>query len=181
MAEPYLSEIRMMSFGFAPKGWAQCNGQLLPINQNQALFSLLGTTYGGDGRVNFGLPDLRARTPIHMGNNHTLGERGGEQAHTLTIAELPTHNHVPSARAENGDQNLGGTQPGPTKAAAQGLVSLANNQTTPANIYGTGALNQSMSSLAIGNTGGSQAHLNMQPFLTINFSIALQGIFPSQN
>ena len=97
MAEPFLSEIRMMSFVFAPKGWALCTGQLLPINQNQALFSLLGTTFGGDGRVNFALPDLRARTPIHVGAAHTLGERGGEQAHTLTISELPTHTHVAQA------------------------------------------------------------------------------------
>ena len=94
MAEPFLTEIRIMSFVFAPKGWALCNGQLLPINQNQALFSLLGTTFGGDGRVNFALPDLRGRTPIHVGGGHTLGERGGEQAHTLSIAEMPTHTHV---------------------------------------------------------------------------------------
>ena len=97
MAEPFLSEIRIMSFVFPPKGWALCNGQLLPINQNQALFSLLGTTFGGDGRVNFALPDLRGRTPIHVGSGHTLGERGGEQAHTLSIAELPTHTHVANA------------------------------------------------------------------------------------
>src|SRR5215213_1111060 len=97
MAEPFLSEIRIMSFVFAPKGWALCNGQLLPINQNQALFSLLGTTFGGDGRVNFALPDLRARTPIHVGSGHTLGERGGEQAHTLSISELPTHFHFANA------------------------------------------------------------------------------------
>src|SRR5215208_4499801 len=97
MAEPFLSEIRIMSFNFAPKGWALCNGQLLPINQNQALFSLLGTTFGGDGRVNFALPDLRGRTPIHTGNGHTLGERGGEQAHTVSISELPTHSHVVGA------------------------------------------------------------------------------------
>src|SRR6476646_5550504 len=94
MAEPFLSEIRIVSFGFPPKGWALCDGQLLPINQNQALFSLLGTTFGGDGRVNFGLPDLRSRVPIHVGNSHTLGERGGEQAHTLSIAELPSHTHA---------------------------------------------------------------------------------------
>ncbi len=99
MAEPFLSEIRMMSFGFPPKGWALCDGQLLPINQNQALFSLLGTTYGGDGRVNFGLPNLQGRTPMHMGNGHVLGERGGEQAHTLSISEIPTHVH--SANASN--------------------------------------------------------------------------------
>src|SRR5215213_8016475 len=97
MAEPFLSEIRLMSFNFAPKGWALCNGQLLPINQNQALFSLLGTTYGGDGRVNFALPDLRGKVPIHVGSGFTLGEKGGEQAHTLSIAELPTHTHVAEA------------------------------------------------------------------------------------
>src|SRR5512135_649055 len=94
MAEPFLSEIRLMSFSFAPRGWALCNGQLLPINQNQGLFSLLGTTFGGDGRVNFALPDLRGRTPIHVGSGHTLGEKAGEQAHTLNISEIPTHTHV---------------------------------------------------------------------------------------
>src|SRR5215475_10467344 len=102
MAEPFLSEIRIFSFIFAPKGWAMCNGQLLPINQNQALFSLLGTTFGGDGRVNFGLPDLRSRVPIHVGSGHTLGERGGEPAHTLSISELPTHTHVLSASSASG-------------------------------------------------------------------------------
>src|SRR5438477_5449334 len=103
MAEPFLSEIRIMSFAFPPKGWALCDGQLLPINQNQALFSLLGTTYGGDGRVNFGLPDLRSRVPIHMGSGHTLGERAGEQAHTLSISEIPTHTHTLTATSVNGD------------------------------------------------------------------------------
>ena len=102
MAEPFLSEIRIFSFVFAPKGWALCNGQLLPINQNQALFSLLGTTYGGDGRVNFALPDLRSRVPIHVGSGHTLGERGGEQAHTVSIAELPTHLHLVNASSADG-------------------------------------------------------------------------------
>src|SRR5919108_404066 len=103
MAEPFLSEIRIMSFNFAPKGWALCNGQLLPINQNQALFSLLGTTYGGDGRVNFALPDLRGRTPIHEGSGHTLGERAGESAHTLVTSELPTHTHAASASSSTGN------------------------------------------------------------------------------
>src|SRR6476646_6874227 len=106
MAEPFLSEIRIMSFEFAPKGWALCNGQLLPINQNQPLFSLLGTTFGGDGRVNFALPDLRGRVPIHVGSSHTLGERGGEQAHTLSIAELPTHTHQ-----MNGSTNVAANAP----------------------------------------------------------------------
>src|ERR671926_959540 len=116
MAEPFLSEIRIMSFVFAPKGWALCNGQLLPINQNQALFSLLGTTFGGDGRVNFALPDIRGRAPIHVGSGHTLGERGGEQAHTLSISELPTHTHTLNGTSSSGSLiiasgNLLGTSP----------------------------------------------------------------------
>jgi microcystin-dependent protein len=165
MAEPFLSEIRIMSFVFAPKGWALCNGQLLPINQNQALFSLLGTTYGGDGRVNFGLPDLRGRTPIHVGSGHTLGERGGEQAHTLSTAELPTHAHVLS----------GSSAAAATNVATNGYLANVNNAYThAANLV-------AMSASEVGNTGGSQAHLNMQPFLTLSFCIALQGIFPSQN
>ena len=164
MAEPFLAEIRLMSFVFAPRGWALCNGQLLPINQNQGLFSLLGTTFGGDGRVNFALPDLRSRVPIHVGNGHTLGERGGEQAHTLSINELPLHTHVIKASSNS------------------------PNTTTPANNYwasNTGftpyspTANVVMDPSAISNVGGGQAHLNMQPFLTLNFCIALQGIFPS--
>src|SRR5882757_864534 len=103
MAEPFLSEIRIMSFSFAPKGWAMCNGQLLPINQNQALFSLLGTTFGGDGRVNFALPNLQGQVPIHVGDGHTLGEKGGQQAHTLTIAETPTHTHIAQGSSKDGD------------------------------------------------------------------------------
>lgn len=170
MAEPFLSEIRMMSFSFPPKGWALCNGQLLPINQNQALFSLLGTTYGGDGRVNFALPDLRARTPIHMGEGHTLGERGGEQAHTLSIAELPTHTHVASA------SNSTANAPVPNNAGT-GLV-LANS---PDNLYGPPVNLVALNAGTVTNTGGSQAHLNLQPFLTLSFCIALQGIFPSPN
>src|SRR5712692_4666318 len=165
MAEPFLSEIRIMSFGFPPKGWALCNGQLLPINQNQALFSLLGTTYGGDGRVNFGLPNLQGRTPIHMGGGHTLGERGGEQAHTLSISELPTHTHVVNATNNPASTNV------PANNTLLGAV---------ANTYAAAANLTSLSPSEIGNVGGSQAHLNMQPFLILNFSIALQGIFPSQ-
>ena len=166
MAEPFLSEIRIMSFGFPPKGWALCDGQLLPINQNQGLFSLLGTTYGGDGRVNFGLPNLQGRVPIHMGNSHTLGERGGEQAHTLSISEIPTHTHV-----LNGSSNAG------TLAIAPGNLS----GTSASQAYQAPDNNMvAMAPASITNVGGSQAHLNMQPFLVLNFSIALQGIFPSQ-
>src|SRR2546427_2254367 len=106
MAEPFLSEIRIFSFGFAPKGWALCNGQLLPINQNQALFSLLGTTFGGDGRVNFALPNLQGQVPIHVGDGHTLGEKGGQQVHTLTIAELPTHVHLAQAESTTATTNI---------------------------------------------------------------------------
>jgi microcystin-dependent protein len=181
MAEPFLSEIRVFSFGFAPKGWALCNGQLLPINQNQALFSLLGTTYGGNGQTTFALPDLQGRVPIHQGSGHTTGEKGGEQAHTLSLSELPQHNHMMQAVGADADQNVGGISAGPTRALAQGIVSLTNKSTLPANIWGTGPINQAMSQQTISNTGGSQGHLNMQPFLVLNFSIALQGIFPSQN
>ena len=163
MAEPFLSEIRIMSFVFAPRGWALCNGQLLPINQNQALFSLLGTTFGGDGRVNFALPDLRGRTPIHVGSSHTLGERGGEQAHTLSIAELPMHAHVANSTSVNGN----------TPVPTGNLLGQANNA------YSTASNLISLNPSSVANVGGSQAHLNMQPFLTLNFSIALQGIFPS--
>lgn len=165
MAEPFLSEVRIMSFVFAPKGWALCNGQLLPINQNQALFSLLGTTFGGDGRVNFALPDLRGRAPIHVGSGHTLGERGGEQAHTLSIAELPTHTHVAQASSSN----------------ASGPVPTGNVMGSTSNGYAAPGNLTSLLASTVANVGGSQAHLNMEPFLTLSFCIALQGIFPSPN
>ena len=170
MAEPFLSEIRIMSFGFAPKGWALCNGQLLPINQNQALFSLLGTTYGGDGRVNFGLPNLQGRVPIHMGAGHTLGERGGEQAHTLSISEMP-HARSHGVRVPQvGQHERGHAEPGNAtrKSAVEAYA-------PPRGPHEPGPDRRSST------VGGSQAHLNMQPFLTLNFCIALQGIFPCQN
>jgi microcystin-dependent protein len=166
VAEPFLSEIRIMSFGFPPKGWATCDGQLLPINQNQALFSLLGTTYGGDGRVNFGLPNLQGRTPIHMGGAHTLGERGGEQSHTLSISEVPTHVHAAVASSVTGT----------TSTPANGFLAVSPGKPYAAPDGNLGALNPA----SLASVGGSQAHLNMQPFLVLNFSIALQGIFPSQ-
>ena len=164
MAEPFLAEIRLMSFVFAPKGWALCNGQLLPINQNQALFSLLGTTFGGDGQVNFALPDLRDRVPIHVGSGHTLGEKGGAQAHTLSISELPTHVHVMNGSSKNADV-----------VSPSGNVVAQSSQ-----LYGPATQLTPLDPSSIGNTGGSQPHLNMQPFLTLTFCIALQGIFPSQ-
>jgi microcystin-dependent protein len=165
MAEPFLSEIRLMSFVFPPKGWALCDGQLLPINQNQALFSLLGTTFGGDGRVNFGLPDLRGRVPMHVGSGHALGERGGEQAHTLSVSEIPTHAHVLQASPQEGNVPV---PPGAVLASA-----------APSALYGAPESLAALNTGSVANVGGSQAHLNMQPFLTLSFCIALQGIFPS--
>ena len=170
MAEPFLSEIRIMSFNFAPKGWATCSGQLLPINQTQALFSLLGTTFGGDGRVNFALPNLQGRTPIHAGNGHTLGESGGQQTHTLNNSEMPQHTHLVNAL------NTGATS-GNTSSPIGNFLATSS----PATLYNSGGLNQvPLATNTVSNYGGSQAHLNMQPFLALNFSIALQGIFPSQ-
>ena len=182
MSTQFLSEIRIMSFTFAPKGWALCNGQLLPINQNQALFSLLGTTYGGDGRVNFGLPDLRGRIPMHMGSSgagssHTLGERGGEEFHTINISEMAQHNHVMQGVAASADQGNPGHEPGPTKALAQ---AHAAPNTVNVNLYGSGAVSKAMAVQSVSNTGGSQAHENRQPYSVLNVCIALQGIFPSQ-
>lgn len=167
MSEPFLSEIRIFSFVFAPKGWALCNGQFLPINQNQALFSLLGTRYGGNGQTTFALPDLRGRVPIHFSDSHTLGEAGGEQAHTLTVSELPMHTHLLNA------SNTTATLLDPA-----GNVTANSN---PNNIYGPTSGLTALNVQTIANVGGSQAHLNMQPFLTLSFAIALQGIFPSQN
>ncbi len=171
MAEPFLSEIRMFSFNFPPKGWAFANGQLLPINQNQALFSLLGTTYGGDGRVNFGLPNLRGSVPIHFGSGFTLGERAGAYAVTITQQTMPQHLHFLQGSSTQGNQvnpsfsNVGNV--------------LAKD---PGNVYADTASNLvPLNTGSVTNIGGSQPHENTQPYLVINFCIALQGIFPSQN
>lgn len=166
MSEPFLGEVRIMGFQFAPRGWAQCDGQILQINQNQALFSLLGTTYGGDGRVTFGLPELRGRTPVHFSNDVRLGERAGEEVHTLTIAEMPTHAHTARATAA---------------AASTGDPTGAFWANAGRTNFTTEAPNNSMNPASVLNTGGSQPHNNMPPFLTLNFCIALQGIFPSRN
>ncbi|HEX8167382.1 MAG TPA: tail fiber protein [Beijerinckiaceae bacterium] len=181
MSDPFLSEIKIVSFNFPPKGWALCNGQLLPINQNQALFALLGTTYGGNGQTTFALPNLRGQVPIHMGNGHTLGEAAGSTAVTLNQQQMPSHTHQMMASNVIATNDLDGLEPGPTKALAQGLVSLPNQQTTPANIYGTGPVGPTMNAKVVSNAGGSQPHNNMMPYLVLNFIIALQGIFPSRN
>lgn len=166
MSEPFLGEIKLFTFNFAPKGWATCNGQLLPINQNQALFSLLGTTYGGDGRTTFALPNLQARVPMHMGTGLVLGEMAGEVSHTLNISELPTHSHV-----VNGSSNT-----------ATVVAPTGNHlATTPGNDYAAPPGNTTLMPAALTNAGGNQPHENMSPYLVLNLCIALQGIFPSQN
>ena len=165
MSEPFLGEIKIVSWNFPPKGWAFCNGALLPINQNQALFSILGTTYGGDGRQTFGLPNLQGRSPVHVGNGISLGEMGGETAHTLIISELPAHTHTPVGATVAPDQ--------PTPA---GFLWAANT-----GAYSTGGAAAAMSPATVTPTGGSQTHENLSPYLVLNFIIALQGIFPSPN
>ena len=164
MSDPFLGEIKIISWNFAPKGWAFCNGQLLPISQNQALFSILGTTYGGDGRVNFALPNLQGRSPVHVGNGINLGERGGEIAHTLSISELPGHTHGVAASSA-----------APSFSSAAGNLWCVNP-----GLYNATS-DTAMNPADITVTGGSQPHANMSPYLVLNFVIALQGIFPSQN
>ncbi|MDB5093773.1 MAG: phage Tail Collar domain protein [Candidatus Eremiobacteraeota bacterium] len=170
MATPFMAEIKIMSFNFAPKGWAMCNGQLLAINQNQALFSLLGTTYGGNGQTTFALPNLQGRAAMSFGQGHILGERGGEESHTVIMSEMPAHIHVPNADVKVGDNTV--FNPTNTYIANTGATQM----------YSTGSNNMTaMLPAMVSNIGGSQAHENRQPYLTLNFCIALQGIFPSQN
>jgi microcystin-dependent protein len=166
MSEPFLSEIKIVSFNFPPKGWALCNGQLLPINQNQALFALLGTTYGGNGQTNFALPNLRGRVPIHFGAAHSLGEAAGSTSVTVNIQQLSTHTHP-----FMGSGTLGDTPSSANTVLAQ----------TPTIIYGPVQALTTLNPINVSSVGGSQPHNNMMPYLTLNFIIALQGIFPSQN
>lgn len=175
MSEPFLAEVRIVGFNFAPRGWAFCDGQILPINQNQSLYSLLGTTYGGDGRTTFALPDLRGRTPIHFGSSngttHTLGQKGGEETHTLSAAEMPQHRHPFEATNDAATSGVPGGNVLATPSASIGLIYSEPSATLDAKLN-TGA---------IPNTGGGQAHNNMQPTLVVSFCIALQGLFPSRN
>lgn len=167
MATPFIGQIQMFSFNFPPRFWARCDGQLLPINQNQALFSILGTTYGGNGTTNFALPDLRGRTPLHFGqgpglSNRSLGQVGGAENVTLLTSQLPSHSHTPAANN-----------------AAPTIGTPAGNLWAQGNYSATGG--SSMAAGDIGNAGGNQPHANLSPYLTVNFCIALSGIFPSRN
>lgn len=167
MSEPFLGEIRPFGFGFTPKGWASCDGQLLLIAQNSALFSLLGTMYGGDGRTTFGLPDLRGRAGMHVNRTHTQGERGGEEGVALTAAQIPLHSHTANC------SNVLGTQTSPAgKFWAQD---------SDGNVVFSSAGGATMAAAAVGNAGGGQPHPNMQPYLVVNYCIAVQGIFPSRS
>lgn len=165
MSEPFLAEIRIVGFNFAPRGWAFCDGQILPISQNQSLYSLLGTTYGGDGRTSFALPDLRGRVPIHKNATHLLGQKSGQETHTLTNTEMPAHNHSVQASADMA------TASDPTN----------NVLAQSAQIYRNSTNDVPMANGTMTNTGSGQAHENMQPYLAVNFCIALQGLFPSRS
>jgi microcystin-dependent protein len=167
MGTPFMGEVKIVAFNFAPKGWALCNGQFLPINQNQALFSLLGTTYGGNGQTTFALPDLRGCASMHIGNGYIQGQKAGQESHTLTISETPQHLHVAQASGDNASADI------PAAGVMLATASL--------DLYRDPTSLVAMEPGVVGNTGGSQAHNNMQPYLVLNFCIALQGAFPSRN
>lgn len=173
MSEPFLAEVRIVGFNFAPRGWAFCDGQILPINQNQSLYSLLGTTYGGDGRTSFALPDLRGRAPIHVGSSngadHLLGQRGGEETHTLSGAEMPQHDHRAQASSMDGN-----TSTAAGNVIAREAGGIYEQSPAPSNLI-------TLAPAFVATAGGGQAHENMQPYLVLNFCIALQGLFPSRN
>jgi len=168
MGEPFIGEIRMVGFNFAPAGWMLCQGQLLPIAENATLFNLIGTTYGGDGQTTFALPNLQSRVPVHQGSGFVIGEMAGVESVTLTVGQIPAHAHLPQADAGNGDSS------NPT-----GNI-WAQSPATRQYIAGTGA-NAPMSTQAMVSAGGSQPHDNMLPYLAINFIISLYGVFPTQS
>jgi len=165
MGEPYIGEIRMVGFNFAPAGWALCQGQLMAISENDALFNLIGTTYGGDGQTTFALPNLQSRAPVHQGSGFTIGEVAGVESVTLTLSQIPSHNHPALAQSENGNQG----SPANGVWAGSTLLQYTNNNA-----------NATMKSGLVGQSGGSQPHDNMMPFLTINFIISLYGVYPTQ-
>ena len=164
MTEPFMGEIQLFAFGFAPKGWAPCAGQLLPIQQNTALFSLLGTFYGGDGIRTFALPNMQGRVPLHFGDSYVIGEQGGTTNVTLTIADMPLHTHLVNANTAAGNQS-----------------SPANTLLAGAGIYETVKTSVALNAAVIQPAGGNQPHTNVQPYLALNFCIALNGIFPSRS
>lgn len=177
MSEPFLGEIIMFAGNFAPRGWALCDGQLLAISSNTALFSILGTTYGGDGRTTFALPDLRGRVPVHPGSGpgltkRNLGQRGGSETNTLTSNQLPSHSHSVNAKNANGNSNV---------PAANHTLGAFGQSAPPSGIYSSDAPDTALLPSTIGNTGGGQSVNNMEPFECVNFIIALQGVFPSRN
>ncbi|MEZ4959287.1 MAG: tail fiber protein [Saprospiraceae bacterium] len=172
--EPFIGEIKLFAGNFAPRGWAFCDGQLLPISQNTALFSILGTTYGGDGRTTFALPDMRGRVPLHQGtgpglSDYSLGQRGGTESVTLTVLELPPHSHSLNANKQNGDTS---DTPG---------SSLADTKGSDRDYMKSGEVDIQMSAKSIGSTGGGMPHENRQPYLAINYIIAMQGVYPSRS
>ncbi|WP_183092705.1 phage tail protein [Nocardioides stalactiti] len=166
MSEPFLGEIKLMAFNFPPKGWALCNGQFLPINQNQGLFSVLGTTYGGNGVTTFALPNLRGRVPLHFGAGYTLGEAAGSTSVTINAQTMPTHTHQVNAS---------------TLATGGAAIPTGRYLGGSNNVYRTDTPTTTMNPATVSSVGGSQPHNNMAPYLVLNFCIALQGIFPSQN
>jgi microcystin-dependent protein len=182
MSEPFISQIEAFAFGFPPKGWAFCAGQLLPINQNQALFSLLGTTYGGDGRTTFALPDLRGRVAVGMGNGNgltprILGDRIGEEGHTLLVQEMPSHQH--NVNAINNGTTGGTNVPGSSVFLSSAYTSQTGNPAVT--LYSSDTPTVQTAPTSIANAGASLPHENRAPFLVLNYCIALVGIFPSQN
>ena len=171
MSDPFIAEIKIVGFNFAPRGWALCDGQILPINQNQSLFSLLGTTYGGDGRTSFALPDLRGRTPVHFGGSYTLGSKGGEETHSLSVTEMPPHRH--GAQGSSDDST--------SSAPADNVLASTGGARRAITPYGDNATSVGLNPASASNTGSGAGHDNMQPFRSLNFCIALTGLFPSRN